>query len=91
MCPRNTLSEDGKTVATNLEDGTIAVWTVKTRIVKCILLGDRTPDLMGGGIEAMAFSPDGQLLASGNRNGKVQIWGTTVNHKKPVLTRNAGQ
>ena len=91
MCPHNTLSEDGKTVATGIEDGTIAVWTVKTRTVKCILVGDRTPDLMGGGIEAIAFSPDGQLLASGNRNGKVQIWETTVNHKKAVLTRGAGQ
>jgi len=74
MCPRNTLSRDGKTAATCLEDGAIAVWTVKTRTVQCILVGDSVSDLMGGGIELMAFSPDGRLVGSGNRNGKVQIW-----------------
>lgn len=74
LSPLNTLSRDGETVATGLEDGSIAVWTVKTRTIKCILVGDRTPGLIGGGLEAMAFSGDGQMLASGNRNGKVQIW-----------------
>jgi len=74
MCPRNTLSRDCKTVATGLEDGAIAIWNVKTKIIEYILIGDHTHDLMGGGIEAIAFSPDNQLLASGNRNGKVQIW-----------------
>lgn len=75
LCPRNTLSRDGKTAATCLEDGAIAVWTVKTKTVQCILVADSVPDLMGGGIEMIVFSPDGRLLGSGNRNGKVQIWG----------------
>ena len=82
MCPRNTLSRDCKTVATSLEDGAIAVWNVKTKTIKCILIGDHTRDLMGGGIETIAFSPDDQLLGSGNRNGKVQIWGIKGDHKK---------
>ena len=75
MRPRSTLSRDCKTAATILEDGAIAVWNVKTKNIKCILIGDHTSGLMGGGIETIAFSPDGQLLGSGNRNGKVQIWG----------------
>lgn len=75
MMPRSTLSRDCKTVATILEDGAIAVWNVKPKIIKCILIGDHISNTMGGGIQTIAFSPDGQLLASGNSNGKVQIWG----------------
>ena len=82
MCPRNTLSRDCKTVATGLEDGTIAVWDVKTKAIKCFLIGDHTPNLMGGGIETIAFSPDNHLLGSGNRNGKVQIWRINGDHKE---------
>jgi len=68
------LSPDCDRAATVNVDGSIAVWDVATREVRQILAGARIPDLAGGGVEAMAFSPDGKIVASANRNGKVEVW-----------------
>jgi len=80
------LSHDCGTAASVIEDGSIVVWDVQTRTVQLKLVGSRIPDLMGGGIETMAFSPDKSLFASGNRNGKVQLWklDDRIKSKKPM-------
>lgn len=72
--PLNTISKDCNIAASRLEDGSIAVWMVESRTVNYILVGDSIPDHMGGGIQSIAFSPDNKFIASGNTNGKVQVW-----------------
>jgi len=77
------LSPDCKKAASVIKDGSIVVWDVQTRTVQQKLVGSRIPDLAGGGIRTITFSPDKKLLASGNRNGRVDLYrlasGTAVN------------
>ncbi len=68
------VSCDCKTAATVIEDGSIVVWDIKTRAIQQKLAGLRIPDSAGGGIRAITFSPDKRLLASGNRNGTVEVY-----------------
>ncbi len=68
------VSHDGKTAATVIKDGSIVVWDIETRAIQQKLAGLRIPDSAGGGIRAITFSSDKRLLASGNRNGTVEIY-----------------
>jgi WD40 repeat protein len=73
--PRETfLSGDCETAATVMEGGNIAVWSVRTRALQQ-RLNANSLDLRGiNGIISVSFSSDGNLLASGNFNGKVALW-----------------
>jgi WD40 repeat protein len=73
--PRETfLSGDCETAATVMEGGNIAVWSVRTRALQQ-RLNANSLDLRGvSGIISVSFSSDGNLLASGNFNGKVALW-----------------
>jgi len=81
------ISRDCKTAATVVEDGSIVVWDVETRAIQENLTGLRIPDLAGGGIRVITFSPDKRLLASGNRNGTVEIYrlDEEVAEKEPYM------
>jgi len=68
------LSPDCKKAASVIKDGAIVIWDVLNRTVEQKLIGSRIPDLPGGGIRTMGFSPDKKLFASGNENGKVELW-----------------
>lgn len=68
------ISPDLRTAVCTLENGKIALWDVSTRRVLCILPTGHVSDLFGGGVEAIAFSPNGELLATGNRSGDVEVW-----------------
>ncbi|MBW8035289.1 MAG: hypothetical protein FVQ79_06590, partial [Planctomycetes bacterium] len=68
------ISRDCKTAATVIEDGSIAVWDIKTRAIQKMLAGSRVSDSAGGGIDSVAFSDDKSILASGNRNGSVEVF-----------------
>lgn len=71
---QSNISPDLRTMVSVLENGKLAVWDVVTRKVLSILPIDRTTDLIGGGIESIAFSPDSNLVAIGNRNGVAKVW-----------------
>ena len=70
---RTALSADCKVAALVNEDGTIAIWDIQSKDVLQVIAGSRT-GMMSGGIDSIAFSPDGKLLATGTREGVVEIW-----------------
>ncbi len=69
-----TVSDDCKTAAAPLEDGSIVIWDIETKKILQKLSGSKIPDFPGGGIEDITFSADKKLLASANRNGTVEVY-----------------
>ena len=68
-----TFSQDGKLLASGSANGTVQLWDLDSRQA----LGDPLPT--GGNV--VAFSPDGQLLASASDTG-IQLWELTTRQKK---------
>ena len=68
----------GKLLVTGGEDGTIRVWDVATgrqlRKVQAHQMGKRQDGDRRRDIFSLAFSPDGQMLASGGRDTAVKVW-----------------
>ena len=88
-------SPDGTTLASAHGDRTVRMWDVETRELKHTLGGS----LVHGSIErrghryaahSVAFSPDGNILASGGRGGRVLLWDTNRGRLKQFMLRHAG-
>ena len=78
-----TFSPDGKTLASASNDKTAKLWDVTTGQLKHILKGH------SGSVWQLAFSPKGDILASGSRDDKSIITWDTVT-TRPVATLSAG-
>jgi WD40 repeat protein len=60
-------SDDGRYVATGNEDGTACLWSrALGKQIRCLRVGEM-------GVNAVAFSPDGQFIVTGS-DSKVQLW-----------------
>ena len=88
-------SPDGETLASAHGDRTVRMWDVETRELKHTLGGS----LVHSSIErrghqhaahSVAFSPDGNILASGGRGGRVLLWDTNRGRLKQFMLRHAG-
>ncbi len=75
-CGPTRISDDQRTAATVLENGSIAVWDIGSRQVRKTLPAGHENDAMGGGIRTLCFNRDGRLLADMAAPGYVDVWRT---------------
>lgn len=71
-------SPDGRILASGSCDQTIKIWSVKKKILKIFSVedGNKIRTLSGHlcCVRAVAFSPNGQILASGNFDNTIKLW-----------------
>jgi len=72
-------SPDGKTLASGSSDTSVKIWSLQGGFLKSIqqmLFGGEIFALAGhsGYVFSVAFSPDGQMLASGSQDCTIKLW-----------------
>ncbi|AEM82462.1 serine/threonine protein kinase with WD40 repeats [Streptomyces violaceusniger Tu 4113] len=67
-------SPDGKTLATNSDDGKVRLWNVADRKPRATFIQRDSVGNDGFGGRGVAFSPDGKLLAATNMTGWLTMW-----------------
>jgi WD40 repeat protein len=68
------LSPDSKTAAVVNRDGSITLWDAVTWAPLRTLTGERSPEIAGGGVEAISFASGGKRLVAANYGGSVEVW-----------------
>ncbi|MEH1859123.1 MAG: serine/threonine-protein kinase [Nostoc sp.] len=74
------ISPDGKTIASDSEDGTIKLWNLET--------GKEIHTFKGhfGSVLSVAISPDGKTLASGSEDGTIKLWNLETGKEIRTIT-----
>jgi WD40 repeat protein/energy-coupling factor transporter ATP-binding protein EcfA2 len=87
-----TFSPDGTMIATASDNGDTRLWNVNTgQMRQLITAGDRVQQRHGGiaggqnSVQRLFFSPDGQRLASVDRNDRVQLWKLPLGEQETEL------
>lgn len=87
-------SPDGETIAAGEINGTVTLLSTKTKKLITTLVGHRLApsDITEpGSVLSLAFSPDGETLASGSRDTTIRLWNTKTAHHKVTLTGHNGR
>ena len=87
------LSPDGETVAIGNVHPTVILWNMKLGLTKAMLDGHTwvpsdTQYAYPGSIHSLAFSPDGETLASSSTDTTIRLWDTKTAKHKVTLRRN---
>jgi WD40 repeat protein len=69
--------KDSRVLAWGSTDGTVKLWNTATKEMIRILHGHTS------WIESVAFSPDGEWIASASLDGTIKLWGVPVLPKAP--------
>jgi WD40 repeat protein len=80
-------SPNGKLLACGGDDGIVRLWNVKDRDDNCFAVSPHVHRLEEGGdvddddpimasVDSIAFTPNGQNLASGGQDGNIFLWDT---------------
>lgn len=90
-------SPDGKLLASGVDDGTVLVWDTEHWTIKRTLTGSgkKNPTPPGSlrywmGSSALAFSADGEFLATGSFNGVITIWNVSSGARIRTLAGHTG-
>ncbi|MCP4358409.1 MAG: hypothetical protein GY796_10375, partial [Chloroflexi bacterium] len=93
-------SPDGQTLASGSEDSTIILWDISTRLNAGIRQQEQQPQQPlaraltnhQGAVSTVAFSPDGQTLASGSADGTLILWDveTRQPRREPLTGHKSG-
>ena len=72
---------DGKTIATagGWTDNIVQLWDAQTGALKTTLTGHTKR------VNSVAYSPDGNIIASGSKDGTVRLWDTATGKQKAIL------
>jgi WD40 repeat protein len=75
------MSPNGNHVAAGVENGGVYLYSQGST---------RTLNGHSSRVRSLAFSPDGNLLASGDVNGVIQLWNTTTGQLQGTLSQSSG-
>ncbi len=70
--------------ASSTGDGTVRLWDVATSRETAVLRGHR------GGVNRVAFSPDGRLMASVGTDGTIRLWDVSTSREVARLSGHTG-
>ena len=80
-------SPDEHTLASGggLWDNAIRLWDAHTGELQRSLVGDADYTFSGGGVNSVAYAPDGATLASGSGNGTIHLWNPRIGEQGQTL------
>lgn len=87
-------SPDSDIIAAGDFDGTVKLLSTEKKKQIASLVGhDLAPSDITepGSVLTLAFSPDGETLASGSRDTTIRLWNTKTTHHKVTLTGHSGR
>ena len=91
--PDVSLDSDGKTLASGSWDSTVRLWDISTGDLKYTLTDSGTPTDIGmvipmRKVNSVSFRPDGYVLASGSRDGRIRLWAALTGELKQRVDKD---